>query len=331
MTRLRGMRRVLVGALIAVVLAAGVGWYVLAGAQALPARRTDVIIPRGLTFAQIIVRLQRSRVVGSALPLRLLARLRGVEDEVRAGEYRFAPHLSAAQVLSALLHGGAQTAAWVTIPEGFTAKQIAARLAADGIGSAQAYEAAFMRDTLVVDGTRTKNLEGFLFPDTYLIPLGASPREVVRILTSQFFKELPRHAGRLAARLGYSVPQVVTVASLIEREAKVESERSIMAGVYYNRLRIGMPLQVDATIEYALAHHASVVTLHDLRINSPYNTYEHLGLPPTPIANPGRESLEAAFHPAKTPYLYYVYKGHGRHAFARTLAQQNANVAKYLK
>jgi UPF0755 protein len=127
------------------------------------------------------------------------------------------------------------------------------------------------------------------------------------------------------------VPQVVTLASLIEREAKSDDERPLMAGVYYNRLRIGMPLEVDASIEYALPEHHDVITYGDLRIDSPYNTYLHAGLPPTPIANPGTPSLQAAFNPKPSPYLYYVYKGNGHHAFARTLTEQNANIAKYLK
>jgi UPF0755 protein len=127
------------------------------------------------------------------------------------------------------------------------------------------------------------------------------------------------------------VPQIVTLASLIEREAKADDERPLMAGVYYNRLRLGMPLEVDATIEYALPQHETVITYSDLKLDSPYNTYLHQGLPPTPIANPGRPSLIAALNPRSSDYLYYVYKGHGHHAFAKTLAEQNANIAKYLK
>jgi UPF0755 protein len=164
-----------------------------------------------------------------------------------------------------------------------------------------------------------------------LRPLDATPAAVERILTGQFFKELPRDAQRKAHSYGLTVPQVVTLASLIEREAKADDERPLMAGVYYNRLRIGMPLEVDATIEYALPEHHAVVTYGDLRIDSPYNTYLHQGLPPTPIAHPGLPSLLAAFNPKPSQFLYYVYKGDGHHAFAKTLSEQNANVAKYLK
>ncbi len=249
---------------------------------------------------------------------------------MRAGEYRFAPHLTQDAVLRALVTGGAQVAAWVAIPEGFTAAQIAARFEEAGIGPAPAYYREFMHDAIVVDGARTKNLEGFLFPSTYLVPLGAAPSQAAGMLTSQFLRELPADAARRSRALRVSVPQAVTVASLVEREAKSDEDRPKIAAVIYNRLRLGMPLQVDATIEYALPKHKSELSFADLKIDSPYNTYVHPGLPPTPIANPGLPSLEAALHPAKGDDLYYVYCGNGRHAFAKTLAEHQANVARCL-
>jgi UPF0755 protein len=126
------------------------------------------------------------------------------------------------------------------------------------------------------------------------------------------------------------VPQVITLASLIEREAQADDERPLMAGVYYNRLHAGMPLEVDATIEYVFPEHHTVITRRDLAIDSPYNTYRHTGLPPTPIANPGKASIDAAFAPQASEYLFYVYKGNGHHAFAKTLEEHNANVERYL-
>ncbi len=313
-------------ALVAVLAIA----YLSYGDRRLPSVRTGVIIARGSTFAQIAAKLVRRGVISNVLTFRILARLRHEEDVVRAGEYRFAPHQSQSSVLRALVSGGAQVAKWVTIPEGFTDAQIAARLGREGIGSARTYAAAFARSSIVVDGVRTTSLEGFLFPSTYLIPIGASPREVAGRMTRQFLRELPRDAAARARALHVSVAQAVTVASLIEREAKSEVDRPKIASVIYNRLRIGMPLQIDASIEYALPHHASVLSYRDLQIDSPYNTYLHAGLPPTPIANPGLPSLEAALHPAKTADLYYVYCGHGRHVFATTLAQHQANVARCL-
>lgn len=329
------MRRIAGGIVAAVlaVLALGSAWFyaTVYADESRPARETHVVVPRGSSFADIAAELAGDGVIGNALALRLLAKATHADTDVHAGEYRFAPHQSAAAVLRQLETGGAQVARWITIPEGFTAEQIAQRFGDEKIADAGALESVFAHRTIVVGGTRTKNLEGFLFPSTYLIPTDASPDAIAKILTTQFYAELPANAAAKAKALHLTVPQVVTVASLIEREAKLDVERPLMAGVYYNRLRIGMPLEVDATIEYALPEHKTALSFKDLAIDSPYNSYKYAGLPPTPIANPGKASLDAAFSPAKTDYLYYVYKGDGHHAFAKTLAEHNANVAKYLK
>ena len=289
------------------------------------------MVQTGTTFDEIARQLAEGGVIGNTLTFRILARLRDEDAAVRAGEYRFGPHVTQSDVLHALVTGGAQVATWVTIPEGFTAEQIAARLQGDGLGSSAALRQYFMQEKLLVDGARTKSLEGFLFPSTYLMPLGAAPEQIAALLTAQFLKELPRDAASRARALHVSVPQAVTVASLVEREAKSQADRPKIAAVIYNRLRLGMPLQVDATIEYALPQHKSALSFADLRIDSPYNSYVHVGLPPTPIANPGRASLEAALHPAKSENLYYVYCGNGRHVFAKTLAEHQANVARCLQ
>ncbi len=265
------------------------------------------------------------------LAFRLLARLRHDESDVRAGEFMFPAHESADDVLRRLIEGGAQTAKWITIPEGYTSKQIASDLAAHGLGAADAFEQTFASEHLILDGTRTVNLEGYLFPDTYLVPVQTTPHAVAALLTGQFRSELPADAASKAKALRFTVPQIITVASLIEREAKADDERALMAGVYYNRMKRGMPLEVDATIEYIFPEHHTEITRADLRIDSPYNTYLHEGLPPTPIANPGRASIVAAFNPQPSDYLYYVYRGDGHHAFARTLAEHNANVERYLR
>lgn len=320
-------------AIIVLVVIAGGAWfgYAIWGDRSHPDTTKHVIVARGSTFHDIASELADAGIIGNAAAFRLYAKFTHVDTQAHAGEFAFAPHQTEAQVLQQLESGGAQVAKWVTIPEGFTAKQIAARLQDEGIGSARTYQDAFLHDSIVIDGVRTKNLEGYLFPSTYLIPNDASPKTVEDILTGQFRKELPKDAVRRAKAHGLTVPQVVTLASLIEREAKADDERALMAGVYYNRLRLGMPLEVDASIEYALPEHHDVITYGDLRLDSPYNTYLHEGLPPTPIANPGEPSIVAAFNPKPSPYLYYVYKGNGHHAFARTLAEQNANIAKYLK
>jgi UPF0755 protein len=322
-----------IAVIIALLVLALAGWFGVSMFvdRSHPANVTQVIVPRGSTFHDIADQLAHAGVIANASAFRLYAKLKHADTNAHAGAFRFEPHQPAAGVLQQLESGGAQIARWVTIPEGFTAKQIAQRLQEEGFGSARDYYAAFMHDSIVIDGVRSKNLEGYLFPSTYLIPVDATPSTVERILTTQFRKELPSDAAAKAKAHGITVTQGVTLASLIEREAKADDERPLMAGVYYNRLRLGMPLEVDASIEYAFPEHHSVITYGDLKTDSPYNTYLHQGLPPTPIANPGGPSLQAAFNPKPSPYLYYVYKGNGHHAFAKTLAEQNANIAKYLK
>ena len=314
-----------------VVVCAGAWFYDAAYRdRSFPSQETHVIVARGSTFDAIARQLAREGVVGNYLAFRLLARLRGEEEGAHAGEYRFVAHQTSSEVLEALTTGGAQVAAWVTIPEGFTAREIAARLQESGIGPARPFADAFAHDTIVLGGTRTKSLEGYLFPSTYLVALGASPQQVEAQLTGEFFAKLPHDAAARAKRLNVTLPQAVTVASLVEREAKADADRPRIASVIYNRLRLRMPLQVDATIEYALPAHKDELSFADLRIDSPYNTYTHAGLPPTPIANPGRPSLEAALSPSKTDDLYYVYCGNGRHVFAKTLTEHQANVARCL-
>lgn len=331
--------RALAGLLVALVLGAGM---IVAAAglwfrntvyedKALPANTTQLVVPKGATFSQIAGQLHDAGVINNPFAFKLLGKLRHATAEVRAGEYRFQAHQNASEVLEQLRSGGAQIATWVTIPEGYTSREIAQRLADAGIGPAQGFADAFLRDTIVIDHQRTKNMEGYLFPSTYLIPTSASPQAVEKIMSDQFLKELPKDAEARARAAGLTIPQVITLASLVEREAKADDERALMAGVYYNRLRLGMPLEVDATIEYIFPEHKTVITKADLATDSPYNTYKNPGLPPTPIANPGKPSIRAAFQPQASQYLYYVSKGDGHSAFAKTLQEHNANVARYLK
>ncbi|HEY5350660.1 MAG TPA: endolytic transglycosylase MltG [Candidatus Lustribacter sp.] len=330
-------RRALVNAAVAIVVAAGVIvaaaglWFRAAvyGDRSHPAAAATFIVPRGATLGQVAAGLAGAGILAHPLAFRILARLRDEEAGVQSGQFRFPAHQTSDEILRRLVTGAAD-ALWVTFPEGFTVRQIGARLASRSLADPVAFDRYAARTRLQVDGTWTRSLEGFLFPSTYLVPVGAAPGRIARILTDQFFRELPANAASKARALGLDVPQVITIASLIEREAQADDERSLMAGVYYNRLRAGMPLEVDATIEYVFPEHHTVITRRDLEIDSPYNTYRHTGLPPTPIANPGKASIDAAFAPVHSQYLYYVYKGNGHHAFAKTLEEHNANVERYL-
>jgi UPF0755 protein len=319
--------------LVVVALGAGAFWFRerVVVDRSLPSEATTVIVPDGATGHEIAALLAKDRVINSALGFEWLARFEHAQNAMNAGEFRFPAHLSARDVLHQITAGGAQIATWVTIPEGFTSVQIAQTFAARGFGPEAALQAEFRHGSLNFDGRRTPSLEGYLFPDTYLIASGATPAQIASALTAEFARRLPPDAAARARELGLTLPQIVTLASLVEREGKADEERPLIAGVYYNRLRRGMTLDVDATLEYTFTHHKDVITYADLASDSPYNTYKHLGLPPTPIANPGLPSLLAALHPQASDYLYYVAMGNGHHAFSRTLAEHNANVARYLR
>jgi peptidoglycan lytic transglycosylase G len=330
--------RALIGVAVAIVVGAGVVvgaasiWFrnAVYEDRALPAAQTDVVIPRGANFSQVVAALQERRILAHPIAFRILARLRHADADVKAGEYRFPAHQTSDQVLVRLVRGE-QFAVWVTIPEGYTAREIAGVLAGRGLANADAYERVFLHDGVAIAGRRTRSMEGYLFPSTYLIPTDDGPAATARILVDQFRRELPADAQARARALGRTVPDVVTIASLIEREGKLDEDRPLIASVIYNRLRLGMPLEIDASIEYVFAEHHAVITKRDLQIDSPYNTYRHTGLPPTPIANPGKPSLDAAFRPARSDYLYYIAKPDGHSVFAKTLSEHNANVERYLK
>jgi len=328
---IRAIRAVAIAVALVVVVAACAGAWLVYGDRSLPAEASDVIVAKGSGIAAISAQLGQAGIVRSATLFRLYLRAARPAISVEAAEYSFAPHETMRDVASTLAAGGRPVVVWVTIPEGFTARQIAQRLAERGLFPAADFLRVAYGTSIEIGGARTKNLEGYLFPDTYAVPRDAAPEAVAAIMSAQFQKELPRDFRSAAKRQRMSVPQIITVASLIEAEAKVDSERALMAGVYYNRLRKGMPLEVDATIEYALPAHKAALSFGDLAIDSPYNTYKHVGLPPTPIANPGRASIDAAFHPRQSDYFYYVYMGNGHHKFSRTLAEQQRAEQEYLR
>jgi UPF0755 protein len=332
---MRDARRVLgvVAAVLVLLVVAGagvIGWMIYRDDR-LPVADADVIIADGSSVNDIAHQLEAQRVIADATLLDAFFRVRGGADRIQAAEYAFPAHETVAQVAARLLAGGKPPVVWLTIPEGYTAAQIARKLGASGLVSEASFARVARSRSLLVGGVLTAGLEGYLFPDTYQIPRRTTADAVADIMTRQFFAELPANYVAAARGLRMSVPQIVTIASMIEREAKVDAERPVIASVIYNRLRIGMPLEIDATIEYALPLHKTALSFADLAVDSPYNTYRHTGLPPTPISNPGKASLLAAFHPASTPYLYYVYKGSGRHVFSTTLEQQQENVRRYLR
>jgi len=288
-----------------------------------------VTIPPGKSAKQIGQILARRHLIRSALSFVMASRMDGLSGNMKAGHYELSPAMPPRQI-AALLALGETTNGVVTIPEGYTARQIARRLAKQGLVDEQQF--------LTLAQTRGRsfhahgwtppddNLEGYLFPDTYDVPKGSSAHDIIQMMLENFQKRVVIPDGFKADRFPGGLPDAVTLASLVEREAEVDADRPLIAAVYLNRLKRGMRLQCDATVQYALPEHKSRVLFADLRVDSPYNTYRHAGLPPTPIANPGLPSIEAALHPAHVNYLYYVAGPGGRHLFSATLAGQDQNI-----
>lgn len=283
-----------------------------------PAR---VSVPSGATFAVAAESLHAAGVIGSPRAFRIYARMRGRDREVRAGTYEIEPGASWGEVL-AVLAGGRGLQARVTIPEGWQLREIIPYLART-LQVAEDSVSAAAADSVWLDrlGIPTPMLEGYLFPDTYFFAYGTSARDAVRELVRRFEEVWdPAWDARLV-ELGMTRHQIVTLASIVEKEARVADERPVIAAVYHNRLRIGMALQADPTVQYALGRHTERVLFRDLEVDSRYNTYRHPGLPPGPIASPGRASIEAALYPADVRYLYFVARPDGRHEFRETFDQ----------
>jgi UPF0755 protein len=258
-----------------------------------------------------------------------LAYMQGSPTRLKAGEYEFTHGMSLREILQKLEAGRVVTHQ-VTIPEGFTARDIARLLAGEKLVDADRFM-ALVTDSQFVGalGVRGETLEGYLFPDTYRLTRGMGEAEILRTMVTRFRQAVPKDLGAQARRLGLDAHSVVTLASLIEKEAKLDSERPLVAAVFYNRLRRNMPLQSDPTAVYGVPRPRRRITSLDLKRKTRYNTYLKAGLPPGPIANPGVASLQAALNPARVSYLYFVAKNDGSHFFSRTLEQHAEAVRKY--
>jgi len=258
-----------------------------------------------------------------------MAYLQGSPTRLKAGEYEFTHGMSLREILGKLEAGRVVTHQ-ISIPEGFTARDIAQLLAGEKLVDTDRFM-ALVADARFVEGLGVAGttLEGYLFPDTYRLTRGMDEGEIILIMVARFWQAAPRNLDVQARRVGLDVHSVVTLASLIEKEAKLDSERPLVAAVFYNRLRRNMPLQSDPTAVYDVPRPRRRITPLDLKRRTPYNTYLKAGLPPGPIANPGVASLQAALNPAHVTYLYFVAKNDGSHYFSWTLKQHAEAVRKY--
>lgn len=278
------------------------------------------LVNKGEGLGSIAQRLEEEKLIRSSVAFQILTAQEGLTRKIQAGDFRLNPKMSPLEIAQQLTHGTLDR--WVTLPEGWRREEIAEKLESE---LEKFNKAEFLN--------LTKNLEGQLFPDTYLIPKEADAQRVVSILTANFEKKTAKiNLGR----------QTLIIASIVEREARFETDQPIIAGIFLKRLKAGWPLQADATVQYAKADvscQLSVVscewwpkklTKEDLRLKSPYNTYLSRGLPPAPISNPGLATIKAALNPQETDYWYYLSDNEGKMHYAKTIEEHNQNIERHL-
>jgi UPF0755 protein len=291
-----------------------------------------VDLPAGTSVSGMAERLAAAGVVRDALAFRLAARLSGQERRLQAGEYRFSDAAAPGEIVDRLARGDVFVLP-ITFREGLTVREMAEVFADSGLGTVEEFRAASMRAELIRDlDARADDLEGYLFPSTYTVSRGTTADQLVGAMVREFTRAFDADLRAEAEAKSLSVRDVVTLASVVERETAVPAERPMVAGVFLNRLRIGMPLQTDPTVIYAMmrvGRWTGNITRNDLQMDHPYNTYRNRGLPPGPIAAPGRASLEAVLRPADVPYLYFVSRNDGTHVFSATLAEHNRAVSEW--
>ncbi|MGB7587647.1 MAG: endolytic transglycosylase MltG [Solirubrobacterales bacterium] len=320
-------------AVIAVIVAT---WFLVALFQPFHGAgsgRVAVTIPKGASVAEVGDLLDREGVVASSTLFQIRVTLAGKRSDLFPGRYLLARDMSYGAAIGALSAAPAERTTTLTIPEGYSRAQAAAVAREVRLKGSYRKASANSRylDPARYGGAAAKNLEGFLFPDTFELKAGAPVADLVQLQLQDFKRRIKGVDMRYARSKNLTTYDVLTIASMVEREAEVESERPLIAAVIYNRLHEGMPLGIDATTRFATGNYTKPLTESELAVESPYNTRTHTGLPPGPIDSPGLASIEAAAHPARVDYLYYVVKpgACGRHAFSSTEAKFNADVARY--
>lgn len=307
--------------LIIVIIAAGALWWKNGVAPANISDNTSQIfvVSKGEGVREIASSLKKKGLIKDPIIFFILTKRMGLDKEIQAGDFRLNPSMDMYTVIQILRHGTLDI--WTTIPEGLRATEIA-QILKDKMPTYQDSWASELK----------KN-EGYLFPDTYLIPRDTNINMIIAMFKNNFDK---KYSTLDTSKTILSQTEIITIASLIEREARRDEDRSLVASVIINRLKLGMKLDIDATIQYAIGYQddqkkwwKKSLTASDKLINSPYNTYKVAGLPPTPISNPGLSSIQAAINPAKTPYLYYMTDKNGVNRYSEDLEGHNANIQKY--
>ncbi len=288
-----------------------------------------VEVERGLDFTRLSYRLAKMGVIAHPRLFVLIGQWNGIAEHIKAGEYEFSASMSPLEIMQKLTDGTVKLYSF-TVPEGTTIHEISMLWAEKGFGTAIDF-------AIELQHIRTEGLEkpetgweGYLYPDTYFFPKETTPEILIRKMLKRFQEVFTPIWQQCAGNTELTLHQIITLASLIEKESKHADERSIISSVFHNRLSKGMPLQCDPTVIFLLGEqYRGKLFKKDLKIDHPYNTYTHSGLPPGPIANPGVDSIRAACFPDQTSYLYFVSDNAGGHIFSETLADHNRAVERY--
>ena len=292
-------------------------------------KKMIITISPGQNFNKIADDLFRQKIITSQIKFKLIARLKKSDRKLIAGEYELSRAMTPLAILKQLTDGSVRLHR-LSIPEGFNIRQIAESVAASGFCDQKSFiRAACDKEFARKMKISATTFEGFLFPDTYYFSKDVSPQQIIAAMVARFHKVfLPEWKTR-AQEMGFSVNEIITLASIIEKETGVATERPIISSVFHNRLKQKMRLASDPTVIYGIKDFNGNITKKNLNTYTPYNTYMIVGLPPGPIANPGSESIKAALYPADTKYLYFVSKRDKTHYFSSTLAEHNRAVRKY--
>lgn len=292
-----------------------------------PGIESAIVVKRGQNFSSVALALKQQNLIRSVLAFKMLAAVKGSSEKIQAGVFVLNSSYTADQILGALTHG--KTDVWLTFPEGWRKEEYAKLLADKIVG----FDDKLFLQLVSAD-------EGYLFPDTYLIPESVTPQKMKEMLLDNFSGKFTKEMESAASRAGFAKDEVVILSSLVEREAKKKEDRPIVAGIIIKRLRSNWPLQIDATLQYALATKSCgnnidclwwpSVDAGDKSIASPYNSYENGGLPPDPICNPGLASINSVINSEESPYWFYLSDKKGNIYYAKTIQEHNQNIQKYI-
>ena len=291
----------------------------------------EVQVTEGMSFKSIAGVLQKEGIIRYRGYFEIIGRMQGISRKVRVGYYGLGSHMSLWEVLDALRRGKVIEYE-VVIPEGYNLYQIGWTLTGTPLISSDPNDfikAATDRQLARDLGVDADRLEGYLFPDTYYLPKGITVRDIAKRMVQRYKDMFTEDMRKQAKALGYTEHQIITLASIVEKEAKVDGERKLIAAVYHNRLKIGMKLQADPTAVYGLRAWVTKVSAQDLKRQTPYNTYLHKGLPPGPIANPGRGAILATLYPENVDYLFFVAQGDGSHHFSKDFGAHEKAIGRY--